>query len=150
MAWTTLRLTNKLNKYVSIVHRCPTPTIIFHVQWTIETLIWHKNWKDHIIRNTCVLRFKLIGLQLHQKLPWPKTLTWSRTDGQMDKRTDPQTIEYIMPLYYYCKWGIKSIDVTIIFMLWKYWESWWSVGPWALYKFVLHEFLTIMYVTVLF
>ena len=37
---------------------------------------------------TCILSFKLIGLQVHQKLSWSKTLTWSGTDGRMDEQTD--------------------------------------------------------------
>ena len=58
----------------------------------------------------------MIGLQLHQKLPWPKTLTWSGTDGRTNRRTNERTDERttrrthrpenIMPLYYR-RWGIK-------------------------------------------
>ena len=48
----------------------------------------------------------MIGLQLHQKLPWPKTLTW--TDGLTDGCTDERSHrpDNIMPLYYR-RWGIK-------------------------------------------
>ena len=69
-----------------------------------------------ILYGTCVLSFKLIGIQLHQKLPWPKTLTWSgtdgrtneRTDGQMNGRTNGRTNQKnIMPLSYR-RWGIKT------------------------------------------
>ena len=59
------------NKNVSKVHGCPTHTIIFHVQWTVK-LGKKSNLAiklERLYHRECVLSFKLIGLQLHQKLP---------------------------------------------------------------------------------
>ena len=72
---------------------------------------------------TCVLNFKLIGLQLLQKLPWPKTLTWSeRTD---ERRHRP---ENIMPLYYR-KWGIKKNITWNMQNIWCSGSFWISIVP---------------------
>ena len=40
-----------------------------------------------ISKGTCLLSFKLIEPQLHQKLLRPKTLTWRRTNGRTNGRT---------------------------------------------------------------
>ena len=42
--------------------------------------------------------------QLYQKLPWPKTLTWSGKNGRMNRLIHRP--ENIMPLFYR-RWGIK-------------------------------------------
>ena len=48
----------------------------------------------------------MIELQLLQKLPWPKTLTWSeRTHRRTNERRHRP--ENIMPLYYR-RWGVKK------------------------------------------
>ena len=70
-----------------------------------------------------VYKFQLFGLQLHQKLPWQKTLTWSGTDGQTKGRTKGRTNERtyrpenIMPLFYR-RWGIKTkLELNKIFII---------------------------------
>ena len=72
----------------------PSPLFIFYVQWTLKiggNLKFGSKIRKMISKCTCVPIFKLIGRQLHPKLPRPKTLTDGRTEGRIDGRTNERT-----------------------------------------------------------
>ena len=63
-------------------HEFSTRTIIFYVQWTVKLKIKKITWQG-----TYVPSFKLIGLQLRQKLIWPNTFT-KNLNLKRDRLTD--------------------------------------------------------------
>ena len=77
-----IRKPSSIRKIMSLVQGCLTRIIIFYVKWTTESRSKLKFGIKIISEGTCLLSFKLIGLQFHHQLPSPKTLTLSGTDGQ--------------------------------------------------------------------
>ena len=78
---------------MSTVQGCPTRTIIFYVQWTViigvKTLIWHLNYKDHIILNMCT-KFQFDWTSTSLKTTSTKNFNLKQ-DRRMNQQMDEQT-----------------------------------------------------------
>ena len=121
----TFTSTYCINKNVSKVHRCPTHTIIFHVQWTMKLgkksnlalkldRSYHREYVYYFFLVSSWLDFNFFKNYLDQKLQPEAGQTNWRTDKRTNEQTDRRMHrpENIMPLYYH-RWGLKKWFLAI-------------------------------------
>ena len=117
MTYIEINAMNKFNNEQKCVPSTRMPHSHYHFLCLVDSEIGVKTLNlalklERSYNREHVYCFKLIGLQLYQKLPTKNfNLKWKeRTDKQTNERTHRP--ENIMPLYYR-RWGIKITELNI-------------------------------------